>query len=252
MIYTKYNKYNSFNEAKSSIISSALGKALSIASDATIATVADKIKGVANKGNLNWSGSNTTYSVSAGYYTGGTLDSRTSYNNGYSSGRTQGQNDVKNSPNSYGLYTKSQYDSNYNSGRSQGQNDVKNNPNGYGLYSKSQYDANWSSGYNSGRGNIKVASGSTATSFTENATWNGTTKSRVCLNIAPGGNPLLIFAYRTNHNDVAAMTASFGFVNTGGRNYVVTSRHQFNSSGIHLPTTDGSTGQTWNWYCAIY
>lgn len=34
------------------------------------------------------------------------------YNSGYSSGRTQGQNDVKNSPNSYGLYTKAQYDAN--------------------------------------------------------------------------------------------------------------------------------------------
>ena len=113
---------------------------------------------------MNWSGSNTTYSVSAGYYTGGTLDSRTSYNNGvsaadnrvntssksYSSGRTQGQNDVKNSPNSYGLYNSTQYNNNYNSGRSQGQNDVKNNPNSYGLYTKSQYDSNWSNGYNSG------------------------------------------------------------------------------------------------------
>lgn len=35
-----------------------------------------------NKGTLNWSGSNTTYSVPAGYYSGGTLDSRPSYNAG--------------------------------------------------------------------------------------------------------------------------------------------------------------------------
>ena len=41
---------------------------------------------MANRGNLNWSGSNTTYSVPAGYYSGGTLDSRTSYNNGYNAG----------------------------------------------------------------------------------------------------------------------------------------------------------------------
>ena len=83
-----------------------------MASETTIATVADKIKAVVNRGTLNWSGNNTTASVSAGYYTGGTLDSRPSYN----SGRSQGQNDVKNSPNSYSLYTKSQYDSNYNNG----------------------------------------------------------------------------------------------------------------------------------------
>lgn len=42
--------------------------------------------------------------------------------NHYSSGRTQGQNDVKGSPNSYGLYNKTQYDNNYNSGYSAGQN----------------------------------------------------------------------------------------------------------------------------------
>ena len=35
-----------------------------------------------NRGALNWSGSNTTYSVPAGYYSGGTLDSRPSYNAG--------------------------------------------------------------------------------------------------------------------------------------------------------------------------
>ena len=44
-----------------------------------------------NRGNLNWSGSNTTYSVPAGYYSGGTLDSRTSYNNGYNSGVNAGK-----------------------------------------------------------------------------------------------------------------------------------------------------------------
>lgn len=41
-----------------------------------------------NKGSLNWSGSNTTKSVAAGYYSGGTLDSRPSYNNGYAAGKT--------------------------------------------------------------------------------------------------------------------------------------------------------------------
>ena len=35
-----------------------------------------------NRGALNWSGSNTTYPVPAGYYSGGTLDSRPSYNAG--------------------------------------------------------------------------------------------------------------------------------------------------------------------------
>ena len=152
------SKYNSFNDAKSKIIASALGKVLGMTSTTTLDSAASLINGVVNRGDLNWSDSNTTATVSAGYYTGGTLDSRTSYNNGYSSGnsagyssgRSQGQSDVTGNPNGYGLYTKSQYDANYNSGRSQGQSDVTGNPNGYGLYSKSQYDSNWSGGYNSG------------------------------------------------------------------------------------------------------
>ena len=51
---------------------------------------------MANRGNLNWSGSNTTYSVPAGYYSGGTLDSRTSYNNGYNAGRSAGTTEKRN------------------------------------------------------------------------------------------------------------------------------------------------------------
>lgn len=73
-----------------------------------------------NRGALNWSGNNTTKSVDAGYYSGGTLDSRPSYNSGYGNGRVQGQNDVTGSPGSYGLYTKSQYDANWNNGYSAG------------------------------------------------------------------------------------------------------------------------------------
>ena len=51
-----------------------------------------KITGtMANKGALNWSGSNTTYSVPAGHYSGGTLDSRPSYTNGYNAGVAAGK-----------------------------------------------------------------------------------------------------------------------------------------------------------------
>ncbi len=70
-----------------------------------------------NRGKLDWSGNNTTKAVDAGYYSGGTLDSRPSY--------TAGQNAVKNSPNSYGLYTKAQYDANYNSGVNAGKASFK-------------------------------------------------------------------------------------------------------------------------------
>ena len=52
-----------------------------------------KITGtMANRGNLNWKPSNgTTYTVPAGYYSGGTLDSTSAYNNGYNSGYNAGR-----------------------------------------------------------------------------------------------------------------------------------------------------------------
>ncbi|MBS6396662.1 MAG: phage tail protein [Clostridiales bacterium] len=68
-----------------------------------------------NKGALNWSGSNTTHAVSAGYYSGGTLDSRPSYN----AGVTAADNRVNtNSTN---------YKSGYNAGSSDKFNSLYNN-----------------------------------------------------------------------------------------------------------------------------
>ena len=44
---------------------------------------------MANRGNLNWSpSSSTSYTVPAGYYSGGTLNSSGSYNAGYSAGKS--------------------------------------------------------------------------------------------------------------------------------------------------------------------
>ena len=48
-----------------------------------------------------------------------------------------------------GIYG-NRYTEGYNNGRTQGQNDVKNNPNGYGLYNQSQYDNHYNEGYNNG------------------------------------------------------------------------------------------------------
>ena len=72
----------SFKATKSDIVASGLGQALGLALSHTWAQLVAKIKEVVNRGTLNWSGSNTTYSVPAGYYSGGTLDSRPSYNAG--------------------------------------------------------------------------------------------------------------------------------------------------------------------------
>ena len=54
-----------------------------------------------NRGALNWSGSNTTYGVPAGYYSGGTIDSRPSYTNGYNAGVSAADNRVNTNSQSY-------------------------------------------------------------------------------------------------------------------------------------------------------
>ena len=74
--------------------------------------VVSKITGVVNRGTLNWSGSNTTYVLSSGYYIGGTLDSRPSYTNGYNTGVSAADNRVNTSSASYS----SGYNNGYNAG----------------------------------------------------------------------------------------------------------------------------------------
>lgn len=85
-------KIMSFESTKGEIVASALGKALGLVSSSTWAQVVAKVKEVINRGTLNWSASNTTFAVPAGYYLGGTLDSRPSYNNGYNAGVTAADN----------------------------------------------------------------------------------------------------------------------------------------------------------------
>ena len=100
------------------------------------ATVADVLEGktfsngtqvgltgtIKNNGTLNWSGSNTTYNVPAGYYNGGTLDSRPSYNNGYNAGVTAADNRAN--PNSTNYQTG--YNAGYGAGNSAGYNNGYN------------------------------------------------------------------------------------------------------------------------------
>ena len=54
------------------------------------------------------------------------------------------------------------YNNGYYNGRAQGQQDVKNNPNGYGLYTQQQYDQNYNNGYNAG---VSAGQGSVAGSY---------------------------------------------------------------------------------------
>ena len=100
---------------------SALGKALSMTSSTSWNNVVNKLKGVPNKGNLNWSGSNTTYSVSAGYYTGGTLNSKPSYTNGYNAGVSAADNRVNSNS------------ANYKAGYSAGRDSVNAYNGGHGI-----------------------------------------------------------------------------------------------------------------------
>ena len=80
------SQMTSFEATKSDIVSSSLGQVIGLTASSVWSQIVEKIKSVVNRGALNWSGNNTTYSVQAGYYSGGNLDSRPSYNNGYNAG----------------------------------------------------------------------------------------------------------------------------------------------------------------------
>ncbi len=105
-------KITSFENTKSEIAASGLGAALGLAASNTWAQIVAKIKSVVNRGTLNWSGSNTTFAVPAGYYPGGTLDSRPSYNNGYNAGVTAADNRANVNSVNY----KAGYNAGYNAG----------------------------------------------------------------------------------------------------------------------------------------
>ena len=70
-----------------------------------------------NRGALNWTPSNgTTYTVPAGYYSGGTLNSTTAYNNGYNSGVSAADNRANPSSTNY----KTGYNAGVSAGNSAG------------------------------------------------------------------------------------------------------------------------------------
>lgn len=73
---------------------------------------------IPNNGALNWSpSSGTTKTVAAGYYSGGTLDSRPAYNNGYSAGDSAGYT------RGYSKGKSDGYDTGYSAGYSKGKAD---------------------------------------------------------------------------------------------------------------------------------
>ena len=72
---------------------SATATAANILTGKTAWVNGSKITGtMANRGELNWSGSNTTYTVPAGYYSGGTINSKPSYTAGYNAGHSTALN----------------------------------------------------------------------------------------------------------------------------------------------------------------
>ena len=215
--------------------------------------IVTKIKGV-TFGNRSVSQSSTVASWDAN--TGGftfltyvTVDATGVYNSGWNNGVVAADNRAN--PGC----------ANWNAGRSQGQADVTNNPNGYGLYTKSQYDANWSGGYNSGysagynaANNVQWTSGQVGSSGPFNTSWStGKTQSTYYLNIGLGWQPALIACYCTTnsshwviryHDTCVAAGNGCGTCNNLGN-------FSWNSSNAQIPTMRTSN-TTWAYYACGY
>ena len=109
-----------------------------------------------NKGVLNWEGINTIHSMPAGYYSEGTLDSRPSYNAGYSAGMTAADNRANaNSANYKAGYNAgvaaadnraNANSANYKAGYSAGMTAADNRANTNSTNYKTGYNAGYSAG----------------------------------------------------------------------------------------------------------
>ena len=178
-----------------------------------------------NNGTLNWSGHNTTYNVPAGYYSGGTLDSRPSYNNGYNAGVTAADN--RSNPNSTNY--KTGYNAGYNAGVAAGTN-------ASGLKTKTGSVGTTSSG------------GWNMTFWGRNEIWDCTV-----INISPGFTPYMAVAIADTYRHISVYSRDAGFVwmyhrdaaNSDGAVYRFTAKSA-TSSSLQMPVaSDGYTYQYW-------
>ena len=215
------------------------------------ATVADVLEGktfsngtqigltgtIKNRGTLNWSGSNTTYNIPAGYYSGGTLDSRPSYNNGYNAGVTAADNRAN--PNSTNYQTG--YNAGYGAGNSAGYN------NGY--------NAGVAAGTNASGLKTKTGSVGTTSSGGWNMTFWGRNEIWDCtvINISPGFTPYMAVAIADTYRHISVYSRDAGFVwmyhrdaaNSDGAVYRFTAKSA-TSSSLQMPVaSDGYTYQYW-------
>ena len=107
---------------------------------------------MANRGNLNWNpGSSTSYSVPAGYYSGGTLNSSSAYNAGYNNGVNAGVN-----RNSIGISHYSRGTSCDNSTSSESNYTVSNLAAGTYIAILSYYTGSYSNNYDTSKLNASL------------------------------------------------------------------------------------------------
>ena len=182
----------SFEATKSDIVSSSLGQAIGLTASSVWSQIVEKIKTVVNRGALNWSGSNTTYSVPAGYYSGGNLDSRPSYNAGVTAA------DNRSNPNS------TNYKTGYNAGVAAADGRVNTG--------SASYTSGYNAGVNAGR-SLKSATYTvpeTTSDYTWKNTGNGNDKYghiQVTLNL---GTHTVVGAhwYNSNYSDSWILTCN--------------------------------------------
>ena len=217
-------------------MSSALGEALGMSSTYTWTQVISAITGVVNRGTLNWSGSNTTYVLSSGYYIGGTLDSRPSYTNGYNTGVSAADNRVNTSSASYS--------SGYN--------------NGYSVGNSAGYNSGYNAGVAAGAANtrvvkqltLSVTASSDQRAFVDNDKDGNTTNCRY-IAVNPGLTAYTVtyiyWLYNNYHLCVgcfgsagnagfALSTFHLGSTNNSAKNLVP----QYSGGTFYLPTGSGS------------
>lgn len=187
----------------------------------------------------------------------------------YTSGRTQGQTDVVNNPNTYSLYTEAQFNSNYTIGRAKGREDVTSSPSTYSLYTKAEYDTNYTSGRTQGQTDVTSSPSTyglyTETQYTENYT-AGRTQGQADVTSSPNTYNLYTKTqYDDSYNSgytagksaisgsVSASTSWSGTVEgewqgcKAGTYGSLTVTASISGGKISVSASGSSVGQSWPW-----
>lgn len=136
------------------------------------------------------------------------------YNNQYTIGYTDGENNVIDNPTDYNLYTQTQYTNYGNAQYVNGRNVVLNNPHNYNLYSQAEYIAYGTQEYNRGYAAGLPTAGNTYQDGYNAGLQQGNKDSKTITNLANVGLTGIYYTFTTFMNNAGIFGTTLAAVTT--------------------------------------